>query len=51
VAASPCSEGVHEHAGEVASERLFEATESRRSWIVDLGQGSAKELVASLALR
>jgi len=44
-------ERAHQHAGELASERLFEATESGRVRVLDLGQGSAEEFVASPALR
>ena len=44
-------EGAHQEACELASEHLLEATEGRRSEVVDLGQGSAEEFVASLALR
>ena len=50
-AASACCEGAHEHPRELASDRLFEATESGRSGVVDLGQDSAEEFVSSLALR
>jgi len=44
-------ERAYEHACKVASDRLLEATECRRPGVVDLGQSSAEELVASLALR
>jgi hypothetical protein len=50
-AASAYCESAHEHACELASDRLLEASESRRSGVFDLGQGSEKEFVASLALR
>lgn len=51
MAASACCESAHEHACELASDRLLEATESRRSRVLDLGQGGEKKLVASFALR
>jgi hypothetical protein len=45
------SERAHEHACELTSNGLLEAAESGRSRVVDLGQGSAEQFVASLALR
>jgi hypothetical protein len=44
-------ERAHEHARELASDCLFKAAESRRSEVIDLGQGGAEQFVASLALR
>jgi hypothetical protein len=44
-------ESAHQEPCELASDRLLEATEGRRSGVVDLGQGCAEEFVASLALR
>jgi hypothetical protein len=44
-------ERAYEHPCELAADGLFQATESGSSGVVDLDQGSAEEVVASLALR